>query len=97
MSSRQSCLLQKALAATDATYAPGSAPLKGVVSFEGVDLPISSTAGQLWATELATLYQTAQDAAQERARRYCQASAVASSDSCFEHLLDHNRALKHTA
>lgn len=56
--------------ATGATYAPGTGALKGVVSFEGVDLPISSTAGQLWSTELATLYQTAQDVAQDHVRRY---------------------------
>lgn len=65
------CMLQKALAAIDVTYAPGTGPLKGIVACKGVDLPISSTAGQLWATELATLYQTAQDVAQERTRRYC--------------------------
>lgn len=61
--------LQKALAAIGATYYAGAGSLKGVVSYEGVDLPISSTAGQLWATELAALYQTAQDAAQEHVRR----------------------------
>ena len=66
------CLLQQALAAVDAVYTPGAGPLKGTVSFQGVDLPITSTAGQLWATELAALYQTAQDAAQERTRRYGQ-------------------------
>ena len=75
------CLLQKALAATDATYAPGAGPLKGIVSFEGTDLPVSSTAGQLWATELATLYQTAQDVAQEQARRYCPFAAASSNAS----------------
>lgn len=62
--------IQTALAATGATYAAGAGALKGTVSFEGVDLPITSTAGQLWATELAALYQTAQDAAQEHVRRY---------------------------
>lgn len=84
------CLLQKALAATDATYAPGTGPLKGVVSCEGVDLPISSTAGQLWATELATLYQTAQDAAQDRTRRYRWAVAAA----CYSAVLPPARPLR---
>ncbi|KAL3138086.1 hypothetical protein ABBQ38_005316 [Trebouxia sp. C0009 RCD-2024] len=67
--------LKKALVATGATYAPGAGALKGVVSFDGVDLPISSTAGQLWATELATLYQTAQDVAQDHVRSTQQGSA----------------------
>ena len=77
MSQSVFCLLQKALVATDATYAPGNGPLTGIVSCEGIDLPVSSTAGQLWATELATLYQTAQDVAQDRARRYCWPAAAA--------------------
>ncbi|KAA6423518.1 MAG: hypothetical protein FRX49_06578 [Trebouxia sp. A1-2] len=66
--------LKQALAATGATYAAGNGILKGTVSFEGVDIPISSTAGQLWATELAALYQTAQDAAEEHIRRVQQGS-----------------------
>lgn len=69
--------LKTALAATGATYAAGAGALKGTVSFEGVDLPITSTAGQLWATELAALYQTAQDAAQEHVRRVQQDSIQA--------------------
>ena len=52
-----------------AVYAAGAGPLNGTVVHEAVDIPISSLASQLWATELATLYQTAQDAAQERVRR----------------------------
>ena len=61
--------MQKALAAVGATYAPGAGPLKGTVTFNSVEVPISSTAGRLWATELAALYQSAQDAAQEHIRR----------------------------
>lgn len=52
-----------------ATYAAGAGPLNGTVNYEAVDIPLSSLAGQLWATELATLYQTTQDAAQEHVRR----------------------------
>ena len=68
--------MQEALAAVGATYSAGNGPLKGSVTFKGISLPISSTAGQLWATEVGSLYQSAQDAAQEHLRRLVKHSAA---------------------
>lgn len=61
--------LQRALAAIGATYSPGAGSLNGTVTYDDTSIPLDSTAGQLWATEVATLYQTSQDAAQEQRRR----------------------------
>ena len=62
--------VQTALGAIGATYSPGAGPLNGSVAYKGISIPLDSTAAQLWATEMASLYQTAADAAQEHTRRY---------------------------
>ena len=78
--------IQTALAAVGATYAPGAGPLKGIVTFNSVEVPISSTAGQLWATEMAALYQSAQDAAQEHVRRSDSHCPAHSYQCCLMHI-----------
>ena len=61
--------MQVALTAVGASYSTGAGVLNGSVTYNGVNVPLDSTAGQLWATEMASLYQTAADAAQEHTRR----------------------------
>ena len=62
--------VQTALGAIGATYSPGAGALNGSVAYKGISISLDSTAAQLWATEMASLYQTAADAAQEHTRRY---------------------------
>lgn len=65
----KSCIVQAAIAAIGATYSSGAGVLNGTVTYKGVAISLDSTAGQLWATEMASLYQAAVDAAQEHHRR----------------------------
>jgi hypothetical protein len=65
---------QEALAAQNASYAPGTAPLSGAVTLSGGDggavtLDLSGVAERLWAVELASLHRAAADAASEERRR----------------------------
>ena len=67
---------QEALAAQNASYAPGAAPLSGAVTVGGggagagaVTLDLNGVAERLWAVELASLHRAAADAASEERRR----------------------------
>ena len=57
-------------------YTPGGGSLQGVISLRTADgtsdqLSLAEAPVRLWATELAALYQTGMDAAEEHERRYC--------------------------
>ena len=64
------------LASLDANYTAGVGPMSGVLSYRSspaagaVTLDLANLPERLWATELATLFQTAQDAGSEK-RRWC--------------------------
>ena len=68
--------MQAALKQCSGGYTPGSGSLQGAVSLHTADgtsaqLSLTEAPVRLWATELAALYQTGMDAAEEHERRYC--------------------------
>lgn len=74
-------VLQALLAGVDANYSAGAGPMAGALSYRptpsapAVALDLDNMPERLWATELATLYQTAKDAASEK-RRWCACAAA---------------------
>eukprot|EP00891_Asterochloris_glomerata_P004754 jgi/Astpho2/4754/fgenesh1_pg.00067_%23_213_t len=82
-------------------YTPGSGSLQGVISLRRADgtsaqLSLTEASIRLWANELAALYQTGTDAAEEHERRVAQGDARADDPILLEATLVSLQALQGT-
>jgi hypothetical protein len=75
-------------------YQAGSGPLKGKLTIGDVELDLTQVPARLWVVELATLYQTGLDAAQEHTRRVKQGDARSEDAVLLEATMISLQALK---